>query len=246
MPKGTMKATTKILLCLCILACLPSCGKNFKDLVGLEAGARQNVEPATAAEIQAAILEYQKTVDEKVHASDRISYYYKMLGLEYMKKKMYGEAYGAYAQAIEISPQNANLYYYAGICAAYMSKAEIGLADGSEAKRQDYLSKAEKCYKRAIEVDPTDYRTMYALAVLYALELNRPEAAAPLIQAYIAKNEKDSNARFLLARVRYAQGRYEDAVALYDWIASNSTIEAERQTAIDDKSKAERMLEGGK
>lgn len=246
MPKGTIKAIMKILACLCVLACLPSCGKSFKDLVDLQGGARKNVDPATAAEIQAAIVEYQKVVDEKVHASDRISYYYKMLGLEYMKRKMYGEAFGAYAQAIEISPQNANLYYYAGICAAYMSKAEIGLADGSEAKRQDYLSKAEKCYRRALEVDPGDVRTMYALAVVYALELNRPDDAAPLLKAYLARNEKDVNARFLLARVRYAQGKYEDAIALYDWIAGNSVIEAERQAAIDDKAKAERMLEGGK
>jgi tetratricopeptide (TPR) repeat protein len=246
MGKARLDTAPLLLACALLFSFLASCTKGYGDLAELERGSRKNLGPATAAEIQASILEYQKVVEKKVHASDRISYYYKMLGLEYMKRKMYGEAYKAFAQALEISPQNANLYYYAGICAAYMSKSEIGLEDGSDAKRLDYLSKAEKAYKRSLDIEHENSRTMYALAVLYALELSRPDDAAPLLEDYMSRNVKDVSSRFLMASVRYSQGRYEDALVLYDWIYSNSTLESEKRQAMDNKAKVERLLDGGK
>jgi tetratricopeptide (TPR) repeat protein len=203
----------------CLSCALSSCGgKSFSQLMSIEERTKDKNNPANAFEIQAAILEYQKVVDQKVHASDRIAYYYKLLGMDYMERKMYGEAYKAFVSGIEISPQNPNLFYNAGLCAGYMSKAEIGLADGSEEKRLDCLSKAEKAYKRALEIDPQHDKTMYALAVLYVFELNRPADAVPYLATYMERNKNDFNSRFVMARVYYLQKRYDEAVGMYDEI----------------------------
>lgn len=233
--------------CACAMAALASCSGEYRGLYDLEGRTgKEEPGPAKVAEIEAAILKYKGVVEKKVKASDRVSYYYKMLGLAYMGRRMYGEAYKAYVEALAISPENSNLYYYAGLCSGYLSKAEIGLEEGSEARRGEYLAKAERAYRRSLDIEPDNVRTMYALGVLYAMELSRPDDAAPLIEAYVLRNSKDVSSRFLLASVRYAQGRYADALELYDQIQAVATLESERQAARENKEKVELLLGGGR
>ncbi len=60
---------------------------------------------------------------------------------------------------------------------------------------------------------------MYGLAVLLALELGRPVEAGPLLAGVLEREPKNVEALFLLGRIAYVDGRYEDAVDAFDRVS---------------------------
>ncbi len=220
-----------------------SCGADFKELMTLEGRLdRMNESTTNVLEIQSAILQYQDLVKKKVQASNKIVYYYKLLGLAYVEKRMYGEALEAFSQAIPIAPENPSLFFYSGLCAANMSKSEIGLVEGSEERKRDYLERAERAYIRALELDPEHNRSLYALAVLRVFELGKPAEAIEPLERYMALNSNDFNSRFLYARALYSLGRYEDSASAYESILNLTGPENLKQDALRNRDAALKEL----
>lgn len=195
---------------------------------------RQRIE-----EIEEGIRHYRKEVERTVDATGQVGIYYKMLAIEYMRGGMYGAAYDALKHAIEIHPENPILFYYSGVCAARMSKAQVLAED-----REQWLERSVALYRRAIDLDPGYADALYGLSVLYVFELGRPEEAETLLETMLIVESKEIEGRFLLAGVYYRLGKLEQAIEVYKEIESLSTVEQKRQEARDNRKRIEDELYG--
>jgi tetratricopeptide (TPR) repeat protein len=199
----------------------------------------QEVSAQRIEEIEEAIGRYSKEVERTVDATGQVGIYYKMLAIEYMRGGMYGAAYDALKQAIEVHPENPILFYYSAVCAARMSKAQVLGED-----RERWLERSVVLYRRAIDLDPGYADALYGLSVLYVFELERPEEAETLLETMLTVESKEIEGRFLLAGVYYRLGKLEQALELYKEIESLSTAEQKRQEARDNRKRIEDELYG--
>jgi cytochrome c-type biogenesis protein CcmH/NrfG len=172
--------------------------------------------PTNAAieELKQGIDRFQAEVDRKVSAAQDLGVYWKMLALKYVDNGMYGLALEALDEAAAVYPENPILFQYMGVSAARAAKGII--ADTGERAR--LFARAETAYRRAIVLDPDYVNAMYGLAVLLALELDRPAEAKPLLDGVLTREPKNVDALFLLGRIAYVDGRYEDAMDAYERI----------------------------
>lgn len=185
--------------------------------------------PTTEADLKDAIKKYSRRIDDIMVASERVGIWYRMLGTRYLDKKMYKNALECFQKAIEFYPENQNLYYKVGVCAAFMAKNSLEFEeDGLEEK---YYRMAVKAYKRAIELDQNYSKAIYALSVLYVFELGTPAEAIPLLEKAIDGKMKPLEELFLLGRAYFMVGENEKAIATFQRIVDISGNEAQRKQA---------------
>ena len=185
--------------------------------------------PNTEAELKEAIKKYERRIEDIMVASERVGTWYKILGTRYIDKKMYKDALGCFQKAIEFYPENQNLYYRVGVCAAFMAKNSLDFEDDGLEER--YYKMAVKAYKRAIEIDANYSKAIYALAVLYVFELDMPEEAVPLLEKAIDGKMKPLEELFLLGRAYFMIGENEKAITTFQCIIDISGNEAQRKQA---------------
>lgn len=221
---------TSLLLCGCS-------GKSSKTIIRLQKMEENVGSPTTEAELKEAIKKYQDRVTDIQLANSQIGIWYKMLATRYLDAKMYGEALKTFQTAIQYYPANQNLYYYVGVCAGYMAKASLDFnaTGGTSAERFNYLKLAESAYLRAIELEPRYVRSLYGLGVLYVFELDQCDKAIPHLETALSVETKNTDIMFVLARAYYVEGRYDEAVALYDRIISLTKSEAKKKSAEENK-----------
>ena len=224
------------------LAALAGCARRsagwLEPLKALEPGGP----PTNAAieDLKRGITRYQAEVDRKVKAAQNLGVYWKMLALKYVDNGMYGLALEALDEAVAVYPENPILFQYMGVSAARAAKGVV--ADAAERAR--LFARSEAAYRRAIFLDPTFVNAQYGLAVLLALELGRSAEAEPLIDAVLQREPKNLDALFLLGRIAYADGRYEDAVDCYDRILAARPPDRLRDQAEQNKRQAKEALYG--
>ena len=197
-------------------------------------------EAGTVQELEAGVRRYREEVDRKVKAADQLGVYYRMLAVRYMEMGMYLKAYEALEEARRLYPENPILFYYAGVCAARMSLAEAG-----EAGRLEWLSKAERLYRRAIALNPLHSESQYALAVLYVFELDRPGQAVGLLEGLLEREKKNVDALFLLANAYYRTGALREALATYQRIEGLELSDERRRQAAENRKRIEGELNDG-
>lgn len=214
----------KLISLLFVVLTLTSCGVNTKSVKRIQALETGVSAPNSIEEIQDAINKYEARVEDVVTAQAQIGIWYKMLASRYLDSKMYGEALKMFQKSIEFYPTNQNLYYYIGVCAGYMAKAELDYsASGLTTKRQNYLRLAESGYKRAIELEDGYVRALYGLGILYVFELDESDKAIPYLEKLLTIDTKHTDAMFVLARAYYVNEAYDKAIELYDRIEKLST-----------------------
>jgi cytochrome c-type biogenesis protein CcmH/NrfG len=189
-------------------------------------------------DLKRGIDRYQAEVDRKVSAAQNLGVYWKLLALKYIDNGMFGLALDALDEAVAVYPENPILFQYIGVSAARAAKGLV--ADAAEQAR--LLTRAEAAYRRAIFLDPTYVNALYGLSVLLALELGRPAEAEPLLATVLEREPKNLDALFLLGRIAYANGRYEDAVDCYDRILAARPPEKLRDQAEQNKRQAKGAL----
>jgi tetratricopeptide (TPR) repeat protein len=213
-----MRMLSPVCAVLVVAAALAGCRKPgegyLEPMRSLEPGGAPT--SAQVEELKRSIEANRAEVERKVQAAQDLGTQSKMLALKYIDNGMYGLALDALDTAIGVYPENPILFYYAGVAAARMAKAEVA----DNARMTVLYSRAEASYRRAISLDPGYVKALYGLAVLYAFELNRPADAVPPLERALEKEKKNLDAMFLLARVDYTLGRAEAAVELYDRIAA--------------------------
>jgi len=177
-------------------------------------------------ELEKGIERYTEEVNRTVKASAEIGIYYRMLGLEYIRLKMYDKALESLKKAISYYPENPVLFYYSGICSGQMAKSEI-----NKKIQLDMFKKAAAYYRRAVALNDSYTDAQYALAVLYVFELNRPFDALGVLEKIVKRNPENTEAGFLLARTDFMMGKVRDAIDRYNQIIKISGNEAARNKA---------------
>jgi tetratricopeptide (TPR) repeat protein len=244
-PSGSARRAAAVfpllVLCLVPISCVRRDGNDalVEQLAEMEGESDGVVSMQRVEELQRDIRDLRKEVQRTVDASGQLAVYYKMLAVEYMRGAMYAAAYDALEQAITIQPENPILFYYSGVCAARMSKAQVIAED-----RIMWLDRAEALYRRAISLDPGYAAALYGLSVLYVFELDRPQEAEDLLERLLSIERKDIDGRFLLARVYYSLGKLEDAIELYREIESISDVKEKREQALENRKQIEGELYG--
>ncbi len=192
------------------------------------------------AKLKVGIQKYKKIVDEKVKAAEQLGVYYKMLAIRYLNNNMYQLALENLKEALKYYPENPILFYLSGVCYGRVAKS---IVDDDE-KRKSTLLLAEKYYRRAIELDNNYRDALFGLAVLYVFELNKPEAAIPLLEKLLTTQKSDTDAMFLLARTYYEVGKAEEAIDMYDRIIEVTKSKKRKEEAIKNKEIIEVEIHG--
>jgi cytochrome c-type biogenesis protein CcmH/NrfG len=211
------------------------------ELKRTEARAGAEADQRRIAELESGIRKYRQEVDRKVRASDQLGVYYRMLAVRYMELGMYRQAYEALEEARKIYPENPVLNYYAGVCAARLSLGQV-----EDEERRQWLERAERYYRRAIELDPLHSESMYALAVLLAYELKRPEEAEALLLRLLEREKKNADALFLLGGLYFGSGRLEQALEAYRRLEGLNLSEDRRRQAGENRKKIEDEMHGSR
>jgi len=234
-----MKRVWYAVLILAMAATMSSCGgedKNFLELMfDIDARASKNAPPSSVEEIRDAIAKYGKEVEKTSVAMEKVGNYWRLLAVKYLEKGLYGDAYDASLKALRHYPDAAGLYYVAGLSAAFLSKTASAEVGGGAQSRAAWLLASENAYKRSLELDPRNTKSLYGLAVLYTFELENHEAALPLIEKYLAIDTKNVDAMFLRARALYGAGRLQESADAYDQIIATTIIDEKKRMAADNK-----------
>ncbi|MFW5801864.1 MAG: tetratricopeptide repeat protein [Spirochaeta sp.] len=173
----------------------------------------QEIEDARIQELESEVSTYRDIVDEKVQANGQLMIYYRMLGIRYLDRQMYGPAMEALENALEITPANAQLHSYYAVAAAQTAKAKY-----DPAEQQSLFDIAEAAYSRALELNPNLSQALYGFAVLLVFELDRPDDALPHLDRLLERQRKHIDGRFVRAYAHAALGNVQEAIADYDAI----------------------------
>lgn len=234
-----MKICYKLLAAMLCLAVFASCEVSNNAVKRMQKTEEGVDNPTTIEEYREAIKKYEKRAADIQLANEQVGIWYKILGSRYLDKKMYGEAFKCYQKAIEYFPQNQNLYYYLGVCAAYMSKASLDYeAVADNTKKYNYLKLSESAYLEAIRIEPKYVRALYGLAVLYVFELDESEKAIPYLETLLSVDTGHTDAKFVLANAYYRNGLVQKAIDLYDDIEKTSKSPEARAAAQENKQRA--------
>jgi tetratricopeptide (TPR) repeat protein len=233
-------AASAVALLVALVSCGPNAGADAKRLLASESVDPASVDSAELAKIESAIAEFKDEAERTVIATDRVGYYYRLLASMLMERGMYEKAYDAYVKAVEYFPASAGLYHNLGVAAGYVAK--MAGATGDVERRNKMLAVAETAQKRALELDPESGRSLYALAILYSFELDRPEDAVFAAETLLRLETENADAMMVLGRSLYQLGRYSEAAEVFGRVAGTNASAQVKAAAETNKASA---LAGG-
>ena len=224
----------KLFLLLTVLI-LFSCSREDRDLYErLETTEYGEISSEREAELKADIKANKEILEEKIEAARGLGSTYKMLGKLYLENEMYLLALEQFREASMIYPENPILYYYAGLCSARYGKASV-----EDTEKFEYISSAEKYYKKAVEIDEKYSKAVIALSVLYLYELDKPDEAAVILNNLIQYESRNFEAMFLLANSYIQAGRVDEAVSVYETIEKSADSKTYKNQAEINRKKLE-------
>lgn len=222
---------------------MTSCDSNYKTVKRMQKMEEGVENPTTKEELLEAIKKYDKRAIDLVTSQAQTGIWYKILGTRYLDEQMYYEAYAAFDKARLSYPSNANIYYWMGVCAGFMSNSVLeydinGRLDSEKrTQKQNYLRLSEQAYIRALELNPKYYRAMYGIGVLYVFQLKEHEKAIPYLEKFLESQTKDTNGMFVLANAYAVTGQLDKAISLYDKIIKINPNKEKTSEAVSNKNK---------
>lgn len=186
--------------------------------------------------------DYKLAIDTLVKAYSSLGGLNKEIGQKLMFQKNYKGAIKHLEIAKDIRNDDANIYFWLGVCYVNLYKIE---------NDQKYIDTAEDNYKTAMRLNPDQMDLLYSYAHLLVFGKKDYEKAKDLLVKYIYElnpglKTPDPKAYFLLGRVYYELGDYIKAYDTY-----NELYRFEKQLTKEEKERLEefifttrRMIEG--
>jgi tetratricopeptide (TPR) repeat protein len=216
-----------VLVLLATTACRPGRNRDLAERVyELEKVGSGEEEPEKIREIKKEINHWEKELNDAIDAARHTGRFYKTLGLKYMDYKMFGPAAQSFSRAIEITPENARLYYYRAV-----ANGRLAVSRDDAQQRAEELGSVEEDYKRAISLEARFMPPYYSLGVLYIYELGRPFEAAPYLETYLEVERSDGRALLLYGQLLEQMNRPEEAMDIYRRLLSLTDYKAEQEQA---------------
>jgi len=178
--------------------------------------------PETIEGLRQAIAIYEDQIERNVREGAQTGVYWKILATRLADRNMHNDALDALERAIYFNTDDPILYYLTGISAANVAKSKVGFSVNTQRERDHFFTLSENSYLRALELDVTYSRVMYAIAVLYVFELNRPADAIVYLDRYLQIQPSDNSALFVLARAHFMLENYRQSIEFYDRIISRT------------------------
>ncbi len=216
-----------VLTFLTLMSCRPGRNRDLAERVyELENIGSSEEDPEKIREIKKEINRWEKELNDAIDAARHTGRFYKTLGLKYMDYKMFGPAARSFSRAIEITPENARLYYYRGV-----ANGRLAVSRDDAVQKAEELLSVEKDYLRAVSLESRFMPPYYSLAVLYIYELGRPFEAASYLDKYLEVERSDGRALLLYGQLLEQMGRQEEAVDIYRKLLSLTDFKAEQEQA---------------
>lgn len=190
----------------------------------------QGLQAGKIAELKADIAKYEADVERVLKDGQKLGNFYKLLAYAYLNDQQYGPALDTFKRAIYFYPDNYILHTMAGVTSGKLAKAQA-----DEAERARYFKDAEQYFLNAISLRDSYTDALYGLSILYIFELGRPLEAEPLLLRILEREKSNTDTMFLLARVYAADGRIDEAAALYDRIISTTKDKTAEKQAKENK-----------
>jgi len=197
--------------------------------------------PETIDGLRQAIALYQDQIERNVREGAQTGVYWKILAVRLADRNLNNDALEALERAIYFNTEDPVLYYLTGVSAANVAKSKVGFTANIDIERGNYFRLAENSYLRALELDITYAKAMYGLAILYVFELDRPQDAIVHLERYLQLQSSDIAAMFVLARAHYMVENYQQAVEIYDRIASRTKNQKEKEEALNNREFIQRL-----
>ncbi len=228
---------TIFLVAVCFFT-LTSCDKNAgKQILAdriAKMEANSNNPGRTPESVLHEIEEFQKEYDELFVKYDKLTTWYKALGIRYMDKGAYRDAYKAFHEAAVRSGM-ANYWRLAANCAVKYAQQP-----NEESVRKYNYENAVECYEQALAEDPNHIASLKELGALYTNIFNNGKKAVPYLVKASELSTKDNKILLDLAQAYYQIGEKEKAVEIYDIILSRISEDVViRQAQIDEKKMKE-------
>ncbi|MEI0747565.1 tetratricopeptide repeat protein [Brachyspira pulli] len=227
-----MKSIIKYLLLIICLVSIVSCDKQvFTNRFKLNK-AYSLYEKGKNADDDKALLDitstYNDIINQKIYAQDRLAAVYRTLAERSLVKEQYGYSAKYFSEALKILPNSPYLRYGLGISYANLSES----ADTAD-KKTNFLQRAESNITFAINKDPNNANYYAALASLKGIQQQDYEAGFENIKKAVEMNPNNVDYLFILARIQYGRGNYDEAIAAYRKISTIATENNIKQTALN-------------
>jgi tetratricopeptide (TPR) repeat protein len=141
--------------------------EEIQQLKEVEAGIKESADMIRQGDLDGAIAQLKGMLDK--NPKDANALY--LIGMAYVKKKMYPEATGAFLQVTEVAPKFAAAHHQLGV--SYQG--------------QDEPDKALEAYKKALDLDPANTDAFYNSGLILFKQSRVDEALVQFEKAVVLK-----------------------------------------------------------
>ena len=178
--------------------------------------------PETIEGLRQAIAIYENQIERNVQEGAQTGVYWKILAIRLADKGLDNDALDAFERALYYNSDDPVIFYLTGVSAAKVAQKKMGFTANDREEKERYYQLSENAYLQALKLDETYTKAMYALAVLYAFELDRPQDAIVQLDRYLQIQPSDISAMFVIARSYYMMRNFSSAIEVYEKIAAQT------------------------
>ncbi|MCL2443385.1 MAG: tetratricopeptide repeat protein [Treponema sp.] len=198
--------------------------------------------PETIDGLIRAIKLYEDQHQRNIKDAAQTGVYWKILAMRYADRGMHNNALEAIEWAIYYNGEDPFLFNLRGLSASILAKNVSGASSGINNEKEHFYNIAENAYLRALELDITYTKPMYALGIMYVFEMNRPQDAIVYLERYLQIQSSDVDAMAVLAMAYYLTEDFPRAIDLYERIANRTNDRIMKEQALNNISTIKGML----
>ena len=177
------------------------------------AGVKDAAEKVRLGDYDAAISKLKAVLDKNPKDSNALY----IIGMAYLKKKMWAEAIFSFLQVVDLSPKFAAAYYHLGIC--YQQQKE--------------MPKALEYYQKAMDLDPSNPDTPFNSG-LVLFELNRVDEALACFERTLSMKPADPASLEMAGRCYINRANFEKAIDYFEKAKAGYASDPEKIKFLDD------------